>query len=209
MHNSDISNLMISKNIHLESIIEEDARPFLSAYEYFESELCNVDITVKYAKTGDDVLRSQYSKLFLLHKQSDRKYSILISNNADPKKTIFSDLDFEEKKGGFGHELNHTLQYSKKNNIELSGFSLAYTFNRFVFSHIPLIGKYAKKYIIEIERRTDEGTIRHGLGHELARWANYFVNKSSIENNNYSNKFLSPDVINKILNHGFGENKPY
>jgi len=209
MHNSDISNLIISKNIHLESIIEEDARPFLSAYKNYELELYNVDISVKYAKMSEDVLRSQYSKLFLLNKQSERKYSILISNNTNPKKTIFKDLDFDEKKGGFGHELNHTLQYSKKNNRELLGFSLAYILNRFIFSNIPLIGKYAKKYVIRIERRTDEGTIRKGLGHELARWANYFVNKSSIENNTYSETYLSPDVINKLLNHGFVENKPF
>jgi len=181
-HNEDYTfiGLKIPSNIILGSPLSKyDLEPFLSAYNNYRDVLKNVKIKLVYKDMGNDFMRAQYDWKFIFNNPEDRVYILQMSNT---KKAIdgvvMSGLTFDEKKGWFGHELNHIVQYSKMSNRQLLGFTFAYTLN-FLISKIPGINKWSRNYLRKIESRTDIGTINKGLGFELARGRHHFVNESN------------------------------
>jgi len=170
-------------------ISKYDLEPFLAAYKNYKDVLKDVNIKIVYRDMGAGLMASQYEADFLFRKPVDRVYVLKMSNSKESiDGTIMNTLTFDEKKGWFGHELNHILQYSHLSNKQLLGFTLAYSFN-FIMSHIPIISKLplGTAYLRKTETRTDTGAIEKGLGFELTRGRYHFVTESNAPEINKKN----------------------
>jgi hypothetical protein len=182
--NYEYLGLKIPGNIKLlDPISKYDLVPFLKAYSAFENELRNAKINLKYLHIESDTMWSQYRK-FIFHKPEDRVYIIYISSNKDNSKGgVVGLLTEDEKAGWYAHELSHFVQYSKMSNMQLLGFTIAYPYNwaisRVPFK-IPFLSKWSFNYMKKLERFTDKGAIEKGMGVELAKGSNFFLNESNV-----------------------------
>jgi hypothetical protein len=122
--------------------------------------------------------------------KDQRIYTVTILERAeDPEnEALIKNLDRKMRIGVFGHELGHVLQYSKRNS-----FSLLKTLALY------LMDPYKRK----LERAADQQAIKHGLGEELLRHAEYirlipeYIDKRPELNRDY----LKPEEIAYYMAH--------
>lgn len=99
----------------------------------------------------------------LFRKRSKRKYVIRIKPNTKDSVATIDQVGFNGAVGVLGHELNHIIDYSKRNFWGILGR---------LFNYGSKKGK--RKFEAEIDRMT----IKKGLGWQLYDWENYVLNAS-------------------------------
>ena len=96
---------------------------------------------------------------------------------------LLSDAPFDAQVAVIGHELGHVTDFKSRSFFDMIWWGLSY-----------LVVKQRTK----IEIRTDESTIRHGLGSPLYHWADFVLNHSKA-NKRYKKiketKYMQPDQI--------------
>lgn len=115
---------------------------------------------------------------------SKKAYLITISEKVKEgmDETMFSKLSYNAQIGVLGHELAHTVYYTKMNKISLIG----------------LAKKYAKEeFRTDFERDTDKATIEHQLGFQLKQWSSE-VHMYHIEDGR-GEMYLSPEEIDREM----------
>jgi hypothetical protein len=173
-------------NITHESISEEDLMPFLSSLGRYKNVLKDVSINVEYANIAPDMMRAMPCISSLLGKKNDRKYHLYISaNNDESCGVVFNKMNFVQKKGEFGHENYHMVDYQQKSILQFAGFGLLYGIcwlihDKWQARNKPNLRKPFEWYMSRFENKIDRGAIAYGLGLELARGTDYMLNISNI-----------------------------
>ncbi len=122
--------------------------------------------------------------------KNQRVYTVTILERAeDPEnEALIKNLDRKMRIGVFGHELGHVLQYSKRSPLSLLKTLALY-----------LVNPYKR----QLERGADKQAIKHGLGEELLRHAEYirlipeYLDKRPELDRNY----LKPEEIAYYIAH--------
>lgn len=114
-----------------------------------------------------------------------RKYVIYVNSNAQEQGSVcYDSLSIQQKLGIMAHELAHISDYEQQSTLQLLLTGLRY--------------KTSKSFHRELERKTDEITIAHGLADPLYDFS-YYVLYGSSASEKYKefkkNTYLSPEEI--------------
>lgn len=102
---------------------------------------------------------------FLFRTQDKRCYQIIINRDVSHVEgVVFHDLPFNAQVGVLGHELGHIFDYSQMSRFQIVKMGISYLF-------------YDSR--CEIEHRTDEIAIKHGLGWQLLDFSDFVLNRST------------------------------
>ena len=165
---------------------EEEILIALSHYPELKDEHIRFELSM--ASSVPYSTKPSFASVFLPKDQ--RMYTITILERAeDPEnEALIKNLDRKMRIGVFGHELGHVLQYSKRSPLSL----------------VKMLGLYlVDSYKRQIERAADQQAIKHGLGEELLRHAEYirlipeYLDKRPDLNRDY----LKPEEITYYMAH--------
>ncbi len=158
---------------------------FLVPYSEFD-DLHNCRIKIKNKKLKTTMAaRPNFGSIFL--GKRNRRYVILVNNNASFKGVKLEDVPQEARIGLFAHELMHIRDYEsrKMTGILERGYQ-----------YLSVKGK--KK----VEHHTDSLTIAAGFGQNLYKWASYVLHDSEAcdEYKSYKSEiYMSPvRILNQI-----------
>lgn len=114
-----------------------------------------------------------------------KKYIVVISDQSIDlrEKTLLKNMTFSAQTGALGHELAHTLYYSKSSKAKIMLTAVKYLFPSF-----------KEKF----EKMTDLIAIEHGLGLQIYEW-NKHVYPVKILDGKRAKIYYSPDEILEIL----------
>jgi hypothetical protein len=119
-----------------------------------------------------------------------REYTITILESAEApeKEALMKHLDKKMRIGVFGHELAHVLQYKNCTTLGLLKTLSLY-----------LVGSYKRR----LERSADKVTIKHGLGEELLRHAEYIrlIPEYMEKRPDLNRDYLKPEEIVFYISH--------
>ena len=150
---------LFSKEYEHKKLDESYQKQAMIAMSYFpELKGTRIEFVRKDIKT---TMASRPALGFLFRKKAKRTYRIFIDNNVKNEKgLLLSDVPFNAQVGIIGHELAHVVDYKEKTagGIILTG--IGYLFHPF-----------RKK----LERKVDEITIAHGLGHQVKEFSEYVL----------------------------------
>lgn len=157
-----------------------------TALSYFP-ELDSTKIEFRYANIKTS-LNARPTVGSLFRRRSKRKYVIRIKPNTRDSVTTIDQVGFNGAVGVLGHELNHVVDYSKRNFWGILGR---------LFNYGSKKGK--RKFEAEIDRMT----IQKGLGWQLYDWEDYVLNKSKAKVNYKAYKktiYYTPKELKKLIN---------
>jgi hypothetical protein len=168
------------RNKHIPPRLEIQALKALSAYP----DLAEASITFKFRK--QKTAHSARPTLFsVFRKPNHRKYIVFVSTKVPdfflPGQHF--NLPYTAQVGVLGHELGHIQQYHRGKGLSLVGMGLKYAFS--------------KKFVIEVEHKTDSTAIAQGLGCELWAWSK--IARPLLVQAGRGQNYLKPEEIQEIL----------
>lgn len=132
-------------------------------------ELQNVYIDFAMGKTQGPTMQAMPPYNFLFVPKSQRRYTILISDNTQIEKGIrLVDLSNNVLKGWLGHELGHILDYHRRNRWQLALFVIGYLMS--------------PKYRRDAEKVADLYAIQRKMADCLVQKKEYILNHQKISN---------------------------
>ena len=161
-------------------LLKEFELQTLIALSYYP-ELIDEHIRFKYSdinSTGQTTVT--FGSIF---KKIDKQYIIFINDDIKKTGVLLSDAPFDAQVAVMGHELAHVTDFKTRSFFDMIWWGLSY-----------LVVKQRTK----IENRTDQSTIRHGLGWPLYYWADFVLNQSKADDHYKrirETKYMRPDEI--------------
>lgn len=167
----------------LEASYQEQAQIAMSYYPELKG--IEIEFVRKDIKT---TMAARPAMDFIFRKKENRKYKIFIDTSVKNEKgLLLSDVPFNAQVGIIGHELAHVFDYEEKTAMGVVFTGIGYLFH-----------PYRKK----LERKVDEITIAHGLGHQVMEFSEYVLNESKVSDKykKYKRKiYYKPKQLNTLM----------
>ncbi len=169
------NNKKLLKDFELQSLI---------ALSYYP-ELLNEHIRFEYEQINSTARTTV--TLISIFKKINKQYIIYINDDILKTGFLLKTVPFNAQVAVIAHELAHVADFKRRSFFDMVWWGISY-----------LIVKQRTK----IEMRTDQSTIKHGLGWPLYQWAD-FVLYHSTANKRYKKiketKYMQPDKILKYM----------
>ncbi len=159
---------------------------FLFARMHFRN-LDDVKIHLKYKKMKKSSMQSQ-PQINVFTNKSNRRYKILINENASVNGICYRDFTLSSLIGWYGHEMGHIIDYLERSDIGLMVFAIKYLFS--------------DSFMRSAEIFADSSAVFHGLGCHLLEGAEFCLSSDKISHS-YKQKltdfYMLPDDIRKLI----------
>ncbi len=156
---------------------------FCIALSYYP-ELQDAKVLVK-RKNIKCTMVSRMTTASYFRKKSNRTYLLIIDTLVDGTPGLYDDLYLNARVGLIGHELAHLTDYTKRNFFGMVRYGIGYVFNK-----------------REIEQRTDEITIKHGLGPHLKEYTKIAFDPKKVSKSFYQRKmkyYYNPQQLEELI----------